>query len=94
MKDYTDAKDMYYELLANKMHFLKTDEQEVGKMCEIIEKYAQERASETKAVTTLQNAVKLVQAGVATVEVVSNVLGVPVHQIEEALNAESSEPKN
>lgn len=28
-------------------------------MCEIIEKYAQEREAETKAVTTLQNAVSV-----------------------------------
>ena len=63
-------------------------------MCEIIEKYAQEREAETKADTTLQNAVKMVKAGLATVEAVSNVLGVPVQEIEEVLNTESSEPKN
>jgi hypothetical protein len=85
-------KEMHCEQLANKMHYIKTDEQEVRRMCEIIEKYAQEKAA--KAKTTLDNAVKLVLSGDTTVERVSKTLGVPVEDIEEALKAESSVAAN
>lgn len=92
MHDFScaDPKDMHYELLANKMHYIKTDEQEVRRMCEIIEKYAQEKAAEAAAKTTLDNAVKMVLSGVTTVERASEILGVPAKNIEEALKAEAS----
>ena len=63
-------------------------------MCEIIEKYAQEKAAEAKEETTLNNAVKMVMAGVTTVEQASKILGVPAEDIEEALKAEASVTAN
>lgn len=84
------ANDMYYELLANKMHYIKTDEQEVGKMCEIIENFGKECADEASFETVIQ----LIRAGAVTSEQASEILGFPVEKLEEALNAESSELKN
>ena len=46
---YTNAKDMYYEVLADRVHYFKEDEKGVAVMCKVMEDMRNE-AAKMKAV--------------------------------------------
>ena len=59
MHDFTctNAKDMYYEVLADRVHYFKEDEKGVATMCRAMEEMRNETARETEHAKAINKAI-------------------------------------
>ena len=57
----TDAKDMYYEILADRVHYFKEDEKGVTTMCRAMEEMRNEAAIKAAHERSVENAKKMLQ---------------------------------
>ena len=75
----TNAKDMYYEVLADRVHYFKEDEKGVAVMCKAMEDMRNETARET----CLETARSLLTIGKLTYEEIAQATKLTVDEVKE-----------
>jgi len=75
----TSAKDMYYEILANRVHYFKEDEKEVAVMCKAMEDMRNEAARED----SLETSRSLLLIGKLTYEEIAQTTKLTVDEVKE-----------
>ena len=75
----TSAKDMYYEVLADRVHYFKEDEKGVAIMCKVMEDMRKEAAREN----SLETAKSLLQLGKLTYEEIAQSTKLTVDEVKE-----------
>ena len=91
MHDFSasNADDMYYEKLANKMRFLKQDEEGVEMVSKIVEEYGNKRAAEAfqqgitlgKEQQAIEAAINLLTMDLGTPEQIAKAQGLPLDKV-------------
>ena len=83
----TSAKDMYYEVLAERVHYFKEDEKGVATMCRVMEDMRNETARET----CLETARSLLTIGKLTYEEIAQATKLTVDEVKELDKNENNE---
>ena len=86
----TNAKDMYYEVLADRVHYFKEDEKGVAVMCRAMEEMRNEAAREAARKTSLETAKSLLLIGKLTYEEIALVTKLTVDEVKELDNKKSA----
>ncbi len=86
----TNAKDMYYEVLADRVHYFKEDEKGVAVMCRAMEEMRNEAAREAARKTSLETAKSLLLIGKLTYEEIALVTKLTVNEVKELDNKKSA----
>ena len=67
----TNAKDMYYEVLADRVHYFKEDEKGVAVMCKVMEDMRNEAAHEAAHDKVKEKAILMLKNGKISFEEIS-----------------------
>lgn len=83
MHDFTctNAKDMYYEVLADRVHYFKEDEKGVAIMCKAMEDMRNEAAREAVKANAIKAARSFLALGKLSYEEIANSLGLTVDEV-------------
>lgn len=79
----TSAKDMFYEVLADRVHFFKEDEKGVAVMCKVMEDMRKEAAKEAARKNSIETAINLLLLGKLTYAEIAQATKLTVEEVEE-----------
>ena len=77
----TNAKDMYYEVLADRVHYFKEDEKGVAVMCKAMEDMRNEAAREADKARMVRIARRMLNSGKYTYEDIADALEISVDEV-------------
>ena len=77
----TSAKDMYYEVLANRVQYFKEDEKGVAIMCKAMEDMRNEAAREADKARMVRIARRMLNSGKYTYEDIADALEISVDEV-------------
>ena len=83
MRDFacTNAKDMYYEVLADRVHYFKEDEKGVATMCRAMEEMRNETARETEHAKAIKVAKGMLQSGKLSYEEIAEIAELSIDEV-------------
>ena len=77
----TNAKDMYYEVLADRVHYFKEDEKGVAVMCKAMEDMRNETARETEHAKAIKVAKGMLQSGKLSYEEIAEIAELSIDEV-------------
>lgn len=92
MSDFysTDAKDMCYKELAERVQTFKETEEGVNTMCDILDEMRQEAADKATQNTRLENARKMLEIGKMSLDEIASCSGLSIDKVRELAGNKSA----
>ena len=92
MSDFfcTEAKDMNFKELSEKVRYFKESEKGVERMFDSLEDMRNEVWNESKNATRIETALKMIECGKLTLEEISHISGLPLDKVRELAEAKTA----
>ena len=92
MSDFfcTEAKDMYYKELSDRVRHYKEPEKGVDGMCDILDEMKNEARNEARTKTMIETAQKMIKAGKLSYEEIAEYSGLSLDKVRELAGNKSA----